>query len=112
MSNDLGDDGGSRRRTTAGDNVGDDVGNVGDGDNGGNDAGNNAGKRDGRDAGGERGGGFWQRTRRQRRRQRRRRRLPIAGVVAFYCEDIFVWYFYDVWGESARSHLPSHSRHA
>jgi hypothetical protein len=31
---------------------------------------------------------------------------------AFYYEDIFVWYFYDVWGELARLHLPSHSRHA
>jgi hypothetical protein len=29
-----------------------------------------------------------------------------------YWEDIFVWYFYYVWGELARSHLPSHSRHA
>ncbi len=36
----------------------------------------------------------------------------LQGSFAFYCEDIFVWYFYDVWGESARSHLPSHSRHA
>ncbi len=27
----------------------------------------------------------------------------------FYCEDIFVWYFYHVWGELARSHFPSHS---
>jgi hypothetical protein len=25
---------------------------------------------------------------------------------------IFLWYFYDVWGEFARSHLPSHSCHA
>ncbi len=36
----------------------------------------------------------------------------LQGLFAFFCEDIFVWYFYDVWGELARSHLPSHSRHA
>jgi hypothetical protein len=23
----------------------------------------------------------------------------LQGLFAFYCEDIFVWYFYDVWGE-------------
>ena len=36
----------------------------------------------------------------------------LHGSYAFHCEDIFVWYFYDVWGELARSHLPSHSCHA
>ncbi len=60
VSNDLGDDGGSRRRTTAGDDVGDDVGDVDDGDDGGDDggddAGDNAGEGDGGDAGGEGGG--------------------------------------------------------
>jgi hypothetical protein len=35
----------------------------------------------------------------------------LQGLFAFYCEDIFVWYFNDVWGELARSHLPSHCRH-
>ncbi len=104
VSDDLGDNGGSRRRTTAGDDVGDDAGDdVGDGEDGGDDAGDNAGEGDGGDAGGdagrEGGGGSWRRTRRrQRRRRRRRRRLHIAGVIAFYCEDIFVWYFYHVWG--------------
>ena len=59
MSNDLGDNGGSQRQTTAGDNMGDDVSDdVGDGDDGGNDAGNDACKGDGGDAGGERGGGL------------------------------------------------------
>ncbi len=63
MRNDLGNDGGSQRRTTAGDNVGHDVGDdVGDRDNGGDDTiddvGNNAGKGDGRDASGEGGGGL------------------------------------------------------
>ncbi len=48
VSNDLGYNGGSRRRTTAGDDMGDDVGDdVGDGDNGGNNGSNNAGKGDG-----------------------------------------------------------------
>jgi hypothetical protein len=32
------------------------------------------------------------------------------GLFAFYREDIFVWYFY-VWEELARSHIPSHSHH-
>jgi hypothetical protein len=36
----------------------------------------------------------------------------LQGLFAFYCEDIFVWYFNDMWGDLARSHLPSHSRHA
>ncbi len=54
VSNDLGDDGGSRRQMMAGNNVGDDVDNdVGNGDDGGNDAGNDADKGDGGDAGGE-----------------------------------------------------------
>ncbi len=65
VSDDLGDDGGSRWRMTAGNNVGDDVGDVDDGDNGGNDggndAGNNAGEGDGGDAGREGVGGSWQR---------------------------------------------------
>jgi hypothetical protein len=57
VSNDLGDNGGSRQWTTAGNNVGDDAGNdVGDGNDGGNNAGNNTGKRDGRDTSGEGGG--------------------------------------------------------
>jgi hypothetical protein len=83
--------------------VGDDIGN---GDDGGDDAGDNAGEGDGGDAGREGGGGSWRRTwrwRQRRRRQQQRRQqqgLHIAGVVAFYCEDIFVWYFYDVWGFS------------
>jgi hypothetical protein len=86
---------------TAGNHVGDDVGNdVGNGNNGGNDAGDNAKEGDGGDTGGEGGGGSWRRTWRRRRQQRQRRRqqLHIAGVIAFYCEDIFVWYFYDVGG--------------
>jgi hypothetical protein len=114
VSNDLGDDGGSQWRMMAGNDVGDDVGNdVGNGDDDGNYAGNDASEGDGGDTGGEEGGGapgggrvggsggsgWW-------------RRLHIAGVVDFYCEDIFVWYFYDMWEELARSHLPSHSRHA
>ncbi len=54
MNNDLGNDGGGQRRTTAGDDMGDDVGNdVGDGDDGGDNASNNAGKGDGRDTVGE-----------------------------------------------------------
>jgi hypothetical protein len=96
--------------------VGDDVG---DKDDGSNDAGDNASKGDGRDAAGREGGGgggSWQRTRlrrRQQQRQQRRWQLLIAGVLfAFYCEDIFVWYFYDVWGDQTRSHLPSHPCHA
>jgi hypothetical protein len=35
----------------------------------------------------------------------------LQGLFAFYCEDV-LWYFYDVWGELVRSHLPSHSHHA
>ena len=83
MSDDLSDDGGSRRRMTAGDDAGDDVGNdVGDRDNGVKDAGNNASKGDGRDAGGEGEGGSW-RQRRRRQRQWRQRWMHIAGVVCF-----------------------------
>jgi hypothetical protein len=115
VSNDLGDNGGSQWRRTVENNLGDDRGDdVGDRDDGGNNAGNNAGKSDDGDAGSEGGG------------------APgggrgsgggggggnssgggciLQGLFAFYCEDIFVWYFY-VWGELARSHLPSYSCHA
>jgi hypothetical protein len=118
VSDDLGDNGGSRWRMTAGDNVGDDVGDdVGNGDDGGNDIGNDTNEGDGGDTGREEGG------------------APgggygggggggsggggdcvgggciLLGSFPFYCEDNFVWYFY-VWGELARSHLPSHSCHA
>ncbi len=113
MSNDHGNNSESRWRTTVGDDVEDDVGDdVGDGDNGGGNAGADAIEGDGGDTGGEGGG------------------APgegcgsggggdsgggggciLLGLFLFYCEDIFVWYFY-VWGESARSHFPSHSRHA
>ncbi len=54
VSNDLGNDGGSRQQMTAGNNVGDDVGNVGNRDNGGN----NTSKGGGGDAGKEGGGGI------------------------------------------------------
>ncbi len=58
VNSDLGNNSGSQRRTTAGDDVGDDVGNdVGDRDDGNDNAGNNPGKGDGGDAGGEGGGG-------------------------------------------------------
>ncbi len=57
MSDDLGDDGGSRRQTTAGNDIVDDVGNdVGNGDDGDDNTGNDAGKGDGGDAGREGGG--------------------------------------------------------
>jgi hypothetical protein len=57
VSDDLGNDGGSRWQMMAGDNVGDDVGNdMGDGDNGCNNAGNDTNKGDGRDTGREGGG--------------------------------------------------------
>ncbi len=60
MSDDLGNDGGSRWRTTAGDDVGDNVGDVDDGDDGGDDGGDDAGddasEGDGGDAGREGGG--------------------------------------------------------
>jgi hypothetical protein len=36
----------------------------------------------------------------------------LQGLFVFYCEENFVWYFYDVWGELVRSHLPSYSCHA
>jgi hypothetical protein len=69
--NDLGDDGGSRLRTTVGDDVGDDLGDdVGDGDDCGDNVGNDASEGDGGDASGEGGEGSWRRTRWwQRRRQ-------------------------------------------
>jgi hypothetical protein len=126
VSNYLGDDGEIRQRKTVGDNVGDDVGNdVGDRDDGVNVTSNNAdivaGKGDGGDTrgevggapgggcsggssggsdGGGGGGGSSSGS------------CILQGSFAFYCEDIFVWYFFDVWGELARSHLPSHSCHA
>ncbi len=114
VSDDLGNDGGSRRQTMAGDDMGDDAGNdVGDGDDGGDNAGNNAGKGDGGDAGEEGGGGSWRRTRwrrrRQRQRQRWRRRLHIAGVVAFYCEDIFFCGIFIMCGGSWRGHTSPHT---
>jgi hypothetical protein len=50
VSNDLGNVGGRRRRTTAGNKVVDDVSDdVGNGDDGGNNAGNNVGEGDGRE---------------------------------------------------------------
>jgi hypothetical protein len=59
VSNDLGNNSGSRRRMMVDNNVSDDVGNdVGDGDDGSNNAGNNASKGDGRDDGGEGGEGL------------------------------------------------------
>jgi hypothetical protein len=59
VSNDLGNNGGSRRLMTVGNDMGDDVGNdVGNGDDGGNNACDDAGEGDGRDAGREGGGGL------------------------------------------------------
>jgi hypothetical protein len=70
VSDDLGGNGGSRWRMTAGNDVVDDVGDVDDGDDGGDDggddAGDDAGEGDGGDAGREGGGGSWQRTQRRR----------------------------------------------
>ncbi len=100
---------------TAGNDVGDDVGNdVGDRDDGGNDAGTMlakgvartlAGRGGGAPDGGCSGGGGGSSN-------VGGGGCILQGSVAFYCEDIIVWYIYDIWGESARSHLPSHSRHA
>ncbi len=56
VSDDLGNDGGSRRWTTVGKDMGDDVGNdVGNGDDGSDSAGNDASEGDGGDASGEGG---------------------------------------------------------
>jgi hypothetical protein len=110
VSDDLGNDGGSQQRTTAGNNVGNDVGDVDDRDNGGN-ASNNAGKGDGGDASGERGGAPG-RGHDGGSSDSGGGGCILQGLLLFYCEDIFVWCFYDLWGELLRSHLPSHSRHA
>ncbi len=105
VSNDLGDDHGSQRQMTASNDVGDDVGDdVGNGDNGDKDAGNNAGKGDGGDAvgrgrgapGGERGGGG-NGGGSGGGSNGSGGGCIMQGSFAFYCKDIFVWYFY-VWG--------------
>ncbi len=115
MSDDLDDNGGSRWKMTAGNNVGDDVGNdVGDRDDGVNNAGNNASKGDGGDPSGEGGG------------------APgggqgggsggggnggdggnggggciLQGLFAFYCEDFLCGIF--MGGGNWRGHTSSHT---
>ncbi len=62
VSDDLGDNGGSQRRTTVGDNVGDDMGDdVGNGDDCRDNAGNDPAKGMAGMLAGRRGG-FWRRT--------------------------------------------------
>ncbi len=113
VSNDLGDDGGSGRWTTVGDNVGDDVSNdVGNRDDGNHNAGNNAGKGDGgmllgregwapgRGRGGSSSGGGNGGSGNSGGSNG-----ILLGLFPFYCEDNFVWYFY-VWGEFAMSQFP------
>jgi hypothetical protein len=57
------------------------------------------------------GGGSWRRTRRRRWWQRRqqRRRLHIAGVVAFYCEDIFLCGIFIMCGGNWRGDTSPHT---
>ncbi len=108
MSNDLGNNGGSRWPITVGNNVGDDVGDdVGDGDDGGNNAGNNASEGDGGDAvregggapgRGHGGGGSGDGSGSRGCGDCRGGGCILLGLLSFYCEDIFVLYFY-VWGE-------------
>jgi hypothetical protein len=117
--NDLGNGGGSQRLTTAGNDMDDYVGNdLGDRDDGGNKPSDNAGKGDGGDAGREGGGGPGGRhgggsssSGGGGSGNGSGGGCTLQGFFAFYCKDIFVRYFYDVWGELARSNLPSHYHH-
>ncbi len=89
MSNDLGGDGGSCRRTTAGDNIGDVVGNdVRDEDKGGNDAGNNASKADGGDAVGRGGELLAEDVVAVVVAVAAQRRLHIAGVLCYILGEL------------------------
>jgi hypothetical protein len=81
--------------------------NVGDGDNCVDNAGNDAGKGDCGDASRE-GGGALGRGSGGGDGNCGGGSCILQGSFAFIA-GYFVWYFYDVWGELARSHLPLHS---